>query len=91
MHKISFKAFDDALGAEMIICFICLRLYVYSVEKHKNKQPYDLWKVFFFLTYLLLFAPKAPRLIKGAHNNTVISPTHKSDRHKQHTKLQQLN
>ena len=27
---------------------------------------------FFIETYLSLFAPKAPRLIKGAHNNTVI-------------------
>ena len=26
----------------------------------------------FFKTYLPLFAPKAPRLIKGAHNNTLI-------------------
>ena len=51
--------------------------------------------IFFLFVCLLkhspLFAPKAPRLIKGAHNNTVIRLTHKSDRHKQHTKLQQLN
>ena len=35
-----------------------------------------------------MFAPKATRLIKGAHNNTLIRLTHKSDRHKKHTKFQ---
>ena len=42
---------------------------------------------FFYLNIFTI----APRLIKGAHNNTLIRLTHKSDRHKQHTKLQQLN
>ena len=46
---------------------------------------------FFYLNILPLFAPKAPRLIKGAHNNTVIRLTNKTYRHTQHTKLQQRN
>ena len=29
-------------------------------------------KFFFSLTYFPLFAPKAPRLIEGAYNNTII-------------------
>ena len=30
----------------------------------------------FISTYLPLFAPKAPRVIKGAHNKTLIRLTH---------------
>lgn len=51
MHKISFKAFDGDLGAEMMIlgrnCFIFSRLcdLYFSVERHDGKQPCDLWNV----------------------------------------------
>ena len=56
MHKISFKAFDDDIGAEMMIlgrnCFILLRLsdLYYSVERHDGKLPCDLWNVEEFFT-----------------------------------------
>ena len=42
---------------------------VTSPKEHLHKRLELTLLLFFFLTYLPLFAPKAPRLIKGAHNN----------------------
>ena len=90
----------ERFGKDLTLVFY-FRLYplissiLHSEERRLEERDWLLKLTHLFVCLFVLFKhichclpPKTPRLIKGAYNNTIIRL--KIDRHKQHTKLQQI-